>query len=208
MKKKNIYFVIACAILIIAALYLKFPRGETEIFSSRPLADFPFEFSGFRGESIFSYNNYNASADQSVQRIYKKDGVDMPVYVSLEYWASQSEAKKVVSPRYPGSGWEYYWIKTKTLSIDSGSVDLKEFLNERGSKKELVYYCYIIDKKIVSDEYQLRLRSFLNSLLYGRSNIAVLRVSMPVTEQWSVENAESMEENFLKALLPVLREYI
>ena len=75
MKEKNIYFAIACAILIIAGLYLRIPRGEYEISSSRPIADFPLEFSGFRGESIFSYNNYNTSADQSVQRIYKKEGV-------------------------------------------------------------------------------------------------------------------------------------
>jgi EpsI family protein len=208
MKKKNIYLVIACAILIIAGLYLRIPRGETGISPSQPIADFPFEFSVYRGENIFSYNNYNSSADQRVQRVYKKEGVDMPVDVSLEYWASQNETKRVVSPRYTGSGWEYYWIKTRTLSIDSGPVNLKEFLNERGSEKELVYYCYIIDGKIISDEYQLRLSSFLNSLLYGRSNIAVLRVSMPVTEQWSVENAESFQENFLKALLPILREYI
>lgn len=208
MKEKNIYFIIACAILIIASLYLRIPRGKFEIPSSRPIADFPFELSGFRGESIFSYTNYNTSADQTVRRIYKKEGVEMPVNVFIEYWTSQSETKRVVSPRYTMSGWGYNWIKTKTLPIDSGSINLKEFLNERGSKKELVYYCFIINKKIVSDEYQLRLHSFLNSLLHGRSNIAVLRVSMPVTEQWSAENAESFEENFLKELLPVLKEYI
>lgn len=210
MKKQNVYYIIACAILIIASLYIRAHSKEVRISSPQPIASFPLELRGFLGEKTFpSYKNFHdPSADEWILRIYTKKKEDMPIRVFIGYWENQDETKKINPPRYTSGGWEYYWIKTKSLSLGSRTVNLKEFLNERGLEKELVYYCYIVNGKIISNEYYLRFLSMLNSLLYGRSNAALLRISSPVTDNWSIEKAESYEEDFIKGILPILLEYV
>ena len=94
------------------------------------------------------------------------------------------------------------------LKIYIKTVNLKNYLSFRDKEKELVYYCYIINGKIISNEYYLRFINTLNSLLYNRSNAALLRVSSPVNDTWSLEEVEDYEEDFIKKILPVLLKYV
>ncbi len=210
MKKQVIYFIIACTILILSSLYVRGHGTEVKTPSSQPIVNFPSEIDGFLGKTVFpsDKNFHDPSADNWILRIYTKKGHNKPIRVYLGYWESQNEWKRINPPRYTMGGWGYYWIKTKSVSLESKTVTLKEFLNERGHEKELVYYCYIVDGKIISSEYRFRFFSTLSSLLTGRNNAALLRVSMPVTDEWTVEKAEVYEEDFLKTILPLIQEYI
>jgi EpsI family protein len=87
-------------------------------------------------------------------------------------------------------------------------VEFKEYLNERGEEKELVYYCYIVDGKVIPDEYRFRFLKAVNSLLYRRNNAALLRVSVPITSDFPIEMAEPYIEDFLKDFLPIVKEYL
>ncbi len=210
MKKQIIYFIIACAILILSSLFIRGHSTEAKTLSSQPIVNFPLEIEEFHGKTVFpsDKNFHDPSADNWILRIYLKKGHNKPIRVFLGYWESQNEGKRVNSPRYTIGGWEYYWIKTKSVTLGSKTVKLKEFLNEHGPEKELVYYCYIVDGKIISSEYRFRFFSMLSSLLTGRNNAALLRISMPVTDEWTVEKAEVYEEDFLRAILPLIQEYI
>jgi len=209
-KKQNLYYIAACIILILSVLYVRGYNKETKIPPLQPITGFPSEFKGFHGKDVRpSYKNFHdPSADEKALRIYTKNGDDKLIRVFIGYWENQNEKKKISPPRYTGNRWGYYWIKTRTVSIASNKVKLKQFLIERGHEKELVYYCYIVNGKIVSSEYHLRLLNLLNSFLYGRNNAAVLRISMPVTDDWPIEKAEVYEEIFIKEILPLLLEYV
>jgi EpsI family protein len=210
MKKQNRYYIIACVILLLASLYIKDYSKTIKIPPSRPITSFPSKLKEFVGKAAFpSYKNYyDSSADEWILRIYTKKGDNKPIRVFIGYWKVQNEKKKIKPPRYTSNRWGYYWIRTKSLSLGSNRVTLRQFLSERGFEKELVYYCYIINGKIISNEYYLRFLTMWNSLLYGKSNAALLRVSMPVTDDWPMEKAEDYEENFLKQILPILLEYV
>lgn len=210
MKKQTGYFIIACTILILSSLYVRWHGTEVKTPSSQPIVNFPSEIEGFHGKTVFpsDKNFHDPSADNWILRIYTKKEHNKPIRVFLGYWESQNEGKRVSPPSYTMGGWEYYWIKTKSVSLGSKTVKLKEFLNEHGNEKELVYYCYIVDGKIISSEYRFRFFSMLSSLLTGRNNAALLRISMPVTDEWTVEKAEVYEEDFLRAILPLIQEYI
>jgi EpsI family protein len=209
-KKQIIYFIIACAILILSSLFVRGHGTEVKTLSSQPIVNFPLEIEEFHGKTVFpsDKNFHDPSADNWILRIYSKKGHNKPIRVFLGYWESQNEGKRVNSPRYTIGGWEYYWIKAKSVTLGSKIVKLKEFLNERGNEKELVYYCYIVNGKIISSEYRFRFFSMLSSLLTGRNNAALLRISMPVTDEWTVEKAEVYEEDFLRAILPLIQKYI
>ncbi len=209
MKKQNVYYIIACSVIILAFFYLKGHREGTRIPPSQPITNLPLEFKGFVGTAIISSDEkfHNITADEWIFRVYT-GGDDRLIGVFIGYWGYQNEKKKINPPRYTDNQWDYYWIRTKPLNLGSTSVFLKEFLNERGREKELVYYCYIINKKIISNEYYFRFLNVVNLLVHGKNNAALLRVSMPVTDEWPIEKAETYEENFMREILPLLIKYI
>ncbi len=210
MRKQNLYYIFACFVIISSIFYLNERREVKKVPSSQPLANFPIELKGFTGETAnpSSINFSDSSADESIFRFYIKNGDNRLIHVVIGYWENQNEEKKINPPRYTSNQWDYYWIRTKPFRIGSTAVSSREFLNEKGAEKELVYYCYIVNRKIISNEYHFRFLNMLNLLIYGRSNAALLRVSMPVTNEWPVEKAEAYEEVFILEILPLLLEYI
>ena len=210
MRKQNLYYIFACFVIIFSIFYLNKRQEVKKVPSSQRLANFPIELKGFTGETAnpSSINFRDSSADESIFRFYTKNGDNRLIHVVIGYWENQNEEKKINPPRYTSNQWDYYWIRTKPLKLGLTAVSSKEFLNEKGAERELVYYCYIINGKIISNEYYFRFLSMLNLLLYGRNNAALLRVSMPVTDEWPVEKAEIYEESLMMEILPLLLKYI
>lgn len=211
MKKSGSYYLIACVILIFASLSMKAYSHTVRVPLPEAFATFPKEFDEFIGKDDYptDSNYHDPSADQWILRVYSEKGNDKPIQVFVGYWESQNERKRITPPRFTTKGWQYYWIETKLLEYGTNSVaSVKEFLNEKGQEKELVYYCYIVNGKIISDEYQLRLLNVVNSLFFRKNNAALLRVSVPVTGEFPLENAEVYGENFMKDFLPLVRNYL
>ena len=211
MRKTFRFFILACVILISAAFYTRWLIKEVRIPLMRPLAQIPSEVSGFIGENVstFSQDSNDDSSAVKLLRIYRKKGENTPLNVFVGYWETENEIRRIRSPRYTAEGWGYYWTRTKSLSLgDNNKIQLKEFLNERGEEKELVYYCYIIDGKVIPDEYRFRFLKAVNSLLYRRNNAALLRVSTPITNDFPVEAAETYIEDFVKDFLPIVKGYL
>jgi EpsI family protein len=210
MTKSNLHFVITCALLIAASFYLKIQRHEIKVPSQYPITSIPFQLSNFRGQNDRNYDHsfFDTSADKRILRNYTRDGDDKSVLFYLGYWENQDEHKRIKLPRYTDDQWSYLQLGTKLIAVGSDSIRIKKFLNERGSRKELVYYSYVINGKITANDYYFRFLKLMNSLLYGRTNAAVMRISMPVTNQWPLEKAEAYEEEFLREILPLLLEYV
>ena len=211
MEKSNLYFLIVCITLSLASMYTKTFGNMTAVDLPRQLEQLPNAIGEYT-QADFNQpigNFFEHIEDDSILRAYQKKGENQSIYVYVGYWAIQDELKGIRSPRYTTEKWGYYWIKTKTLMIDdTGKIQLKEFLNERGNEKELVYYCYIIAGKVIPDEYRFRFLKAVNSLLYRKNNAALLRVSTPITSDFPVEMAEPYIEDFLKDFLPIVKEYL
>jgi EpsI family protein len=210
-KKSNFYYTIACLSLLLASLHIKTLSKEVEVPLSQSLENIPVVFGHYASASVSRPlgNLHNSTADDWILRSYAKNDANIPIFVFVGYWERQDDSKKIGSPRYTQDGWGYYWIRTKTLITSSNRrVQLEEFLNERGEEKELVYYCYIINGRVVSDEYRFRFLKTVNSLFRGRNNAALLRVSVPVNTEFPVESAEKYIENFITVFLPLLKNYL
>ena len=211
MRKNNRYFVLACLILLIAIVYMNNLSRESRVLLAVPLEHLPQEFGEFKGQDVspskIAFDE--PTADARIVRVYKGNREDHPIHVFVGYWENQNEAKRIKSPSYVAEGWGYYWIKT--IKVDQGSdkeVEVKEFLSERGEKRELVYYCYIIKGKVVADDYRSRVMTMMNSLVHGKNNEALLRVAVPVTIDVPLERAEQYGEAFIHDFLPLLGSHL
>lgn len=208
-ENKNTAYAIACVVLIIAIFYTKGYSREIKKPSLQPIRSLPLVFESYTGEDVHPSVNsfFDPSADEWILRVYRKnDG--KPIGLFAGYWENQNEEKRIRSPRYTSGDWKYYWIKTRPVVIGSAAIRLKEFLNERGNEKELVYYGYIVNGKIIGSEYHLRFLNMVDMLLHAKSNAAVFRVSVPVTDVFTLERAEAYEDEFIKVVLPLLLKYI
>jgi EpsI family protein len=197
-------------VLIITALFVHGHRKNIRVHSSKDIADIPYVIGSFNGVSIppSSATYHDPSADQWIQRSYVKNSSEIPINVYIGYWENQNESKRIKPPRYSEGRWEYYWTKTKKINIKYKKGNLRELLNERDDQKELVLYCYIVNGRIFSSEYYLRYLNMVNLLINNKSNAALLRISIPISEGLTVESAEMYGENFFKEILTILYEYI
>ena len=201
MKRSNLYFAFTCAILLGALLLVERIEARVPVPLQRPLTSIPMKHEGFSGrDASTAEKNYQASTvDASVYRTYFEEGGLRPVHLYVGYWEAQDEAKKIKLPRYVFDGWGYYWMKEKLLvSPEWGRMPFKEFLNEDARRRELVYYSFVVNGKMMSNEYQLRIVNMLNALLHDRSNAAVIRVSSFLARDETVEEAEERVERFIK----------
>jgi hypothetical protein len=152
MRKQNIHYILACIILFVANFYLKDYNQKIKILPSKSITNIPLELRQFSGKDVIpTYNNfYDPSADESILRVYIKKGDNRPIHVFIGYWGIQNEKKKIHPPRYTSNQWGYYKIESKPILLGSKKVKLKRFLMEKGFERKLVYYCYIIDERVIS----------------------------------------------------------
>lgn len=209
MRKINLYYIIACTVLILSLVYVKTHSAELKIPLLMPLENLPKELKEFVGENIYLHEEIDKydSADDWILRAYKRRDEDKLILVFVGYWENQNENKLIVSPRYVSGSQSFIKKKTITNRLNDTFV-LNEFLTDNKQQKELIYYCFFMDGKVIPDDYEFRFLRMVNSLLYRRNNAALLRVSAPVTSEFTIERAESHLEAFMQEFLPVLKDYL
>ncbi len=208
MKKENFYFLIAFLLLLGAGFAVRHLGAETRVPLAKPLNTVPLEFVGVTGHDLQPAGSfqYDAKADTWIIRKYSSEPKLPQLSVYVGYWENQNEGKGILSPRYTRDGWNFYWIKKKQILIPSeGAIYMNEFLNEKGSEKELTYYSYLIGDRFIADENRYRLMRMMNAVLHGRSNAALVRITIPVTDDFPLERAETYAESFLREFLPTVK---
>ena len=180
--------------------------AETRVPLLKPLSTVPLEFLGSIGREVSSASSQ--SADIWIFRKYTREPKVPPLNVYVGYWENQRDGKSIGSPRYTRDGWGFYWTRKKQIPISSESaLNVNEFLNEKGSEKELTYYSYFIDGRFIADDNHYRFMRMINSVLHGRNNAGLVRITIPVTEDFPLNRAETYAESFLRDFLPILKAH-
>lgn len=209
MRRNNFYYLIACIFLVLAIVYVKAQGSQQRIPLPMSFENLPLELREFTGENIYlpkEIAKYD-SADNRILREYRERNNDIPMQVFVGYWGYQDEQKIITSPRYT-EGAQYFVKQKPIISRQNDTFILNSFVNDNNQQKELIYYCFFTDGKVIPDDYKFRFLRMVNSLLYRKNNAALLRVSVPVTSDFPVEVAEPYIEDFIKDFLPIVKEYL
>jgi len=210
MRRNNLYYILACILLVLSIVFTgTFENIQRKIALSLPLSELPEKVEGFIGENVYPKEELAKlnSADNWIVREYKRQDKDNSILVFVGYWEHQNEKKVIFSPRYI-TGAQYFFRQKTINSKKDGTFIFNSFVLDNNQQKELVYYCFLMDGKVIPDDYKFRFLRMINSLLYRKNNAALLRVSVPVTSEFPVEAAESYIEDFLKDFLPIVKEYL
>ena len=144
------------------------------------------------------------AADASVNRVYAT-AQHAAVGFYVAYYAAQRPGVSIHSPLHclPGTGWEPLDVGARTLAgADGVAHQIRRLIVRKERDQAVVLYWYSVHGRIVGDELRSKFWLLHDSLRYGRSDAALIRLSVPVTE--SVEAAERDALAFGQAILPSL----
>jgi EpsI family protein len=210
MRRKNLYYIFACILLVLTIIFTgTFENTQRKIALSRPLSELPEAVGGYSGENVYPNEKIAKlnSADNWILREYNRQDKDDSMLVFVGYWEHQNEKKVIFSPRYI-TGAQYAFKQKKISNKQNDRFVFNSFVLDNNQQKELVYYCFLMDGKVIPDDYKLRFLRMVNSLFYRKNNAGLLRVSMPISSNFPVEAAEPYIEDFIKDFLPIVKEYL
>ncbi len=164
----------------------------------------PLEVDSWRGAAapaLDAATMRELGADAYVTRTYRAAGT-APIDLYIAYYAQQRPNVSIHSPLHclPGTGWEPLDVSTVDLPSAGAPVSVRRMLIRKNLDRAVVYYWYAVHGRIVANEIASKWYLLHDSLISGRSDAALVRVSVPIES--SVDTADRDATTFARALLP------
>jgi EpsI family protein len=139
------------------------------------------------------------AADAYVTRSYEAAGA-APVGLYIAFYSQQRPNVSIHSPLHclPGTGWEP--LDVSTVDVAGPSERARRMLVRKAMDRAVVLYWYEIHGRVVADEIASKFLLLRDSLLYGRSDAALVRLSVPVLDATQTADRDALA--FARALLP------
>lgn len=128
-----------------------------------------------------------AGATDHLLRNYDRPGTDgrlgwVQVYVG--YYDRQTQGKTIHSPKncLPGGGWKPLVSRREMLETSEGTVPVNRYLLQKRDEYALVLYWYQGRGRVEANEYIVKWDLLRDAATRQRSEEALVRVVVPVTE--------------------------
>lgn len=201
-------------ILLLAGI-LAFSQGiefRERIPIKRPFSQFPLQIDAWKGRPQFLEQNVISELDLSdyVMLDYRnQDGSNVNFYAA--YYETQRKGKSIHTPAtcLPGSGWVFKESEAISFPLSNGkTLSVSRAFMEKGNMKQLTYYWFPQRGRVLTNLYQLKFFVFWDALTRQRTDGALVRLITPVRELEPVEQCDKRLQEFTRALLPALDEFI
>ena len=212
MKYPKIWTIVALLLLTLALIKL---RGDTDRTPpSKPLAQLPAQLNGWTGQDIAIPQESLDILGKGVflNRVYQSAQNHQVATVGLfiGYFPTQRSGQSIHSPQncLPGAGWNFDSSGTTELNDVHGPDRVGEYLISNGSMRQEVLYWYRSHGSNIANDYAAKFHMLRDSILYGRTDAALIRVITPVIPGEPVSAAHDRAVLFTQQLLPLLPAYI
>jgi EpsI family protein len=133
------------------------------------------------------------------------------VSLFIGYFPTQRTGQSIHSPQHclPGAGWVFESSGVTKLTDAAGKeYTVGEYLISNGTQKEEVLYWYQMQGRSIASDYKAKLYTLADSIRYGRTDAALVRVIAPVTEQVDQQEARAHAVAFAESIAPLLPAYV
>ena len=146
-----------------------------------------------------------AGMDHYVMRFYANEpepAYDFSVYVG--YYQAQTQGKSIHSPKncLPGAGWEAVSAETRTMETGQSVYEVNRYLLANKSARVVVYYWYQGRGRVAWNEYAVKWDLLRDKALYGRSDEALVRIVIPLTDTVTETVADAEAAEIARVLIP------
>ncbi len=203
------------ALLLAASTALVRLRGDTDhVPPSTPLAQLPAHLADWSGQDIpIPQETLDILGKGSfVNRVYQRNnskGVPS-VGLFIGYFPTQRSGQSIHSPQncLPGGGWSFESSGTTEIIPGDKQYQVGEYLISNGVVSQEVLYWYRSHGKNVANDYAAKFQMLKDSILYGRTDAALIRVITPVVQGEPATAAHDRAVHFTQHLIPLLPAYI
>ncbi|HUV30609.1 MAG TPA: EpsI family protein [Acidobacteriota bacterium] len=197
-------YVLIASILIIAggafAWYLRYadrPPGGSPHFD-----EIPYARDGYTGqERRFADYSYDIlQADTTTLRLYVSPEGDA-YWMFVGYFQSQKYGSQIHSPRHclPGSGWKIERLEPYRLPLpDGGHKTVNRLIIRDREQKQLMLYWFETRSGTIRSEFALKWNLMVNSLLLRPTDVAFVRVNLPIGSDETIDNTADRAVRYLQ----------
>jgi EpsI family protein len=178
----------------------------------KTFAQFPLQVGDWTGTRLVLEQKIIDELDLSdyIMADYRDDaGRVVNFYVA--YYQSQKMGESIHSPEtcLPGSGWVFRQAGTASVAVPDGkSIRVKRAVMEKLGSRQLVYFWVPARGRILTNAYEMKLFNFWDALTRQRTDAALVRITTPISDSQSSEDAEKRLQSFAASFVPLLEEFI
>jgi EpsI family protein len=141
----------------------------------------------------------------------KESGEDAPIGLFIAYFPTQRTGQSIHSPQHclPGAGWTFQTSGVTSFKDVAGKeFTVGEYLITDGRSTQEVLYWYQMHGRSIANDYKAKLYTLADSIHYGRTDAALVRIITPVNPDASPLEAHNRAVDFAEQLTPYLPAYI
>lgn len=138
-------------------------------------------------------------------------GARTPIWLFIGYFPTQRTGQSIHSPQncLPGAGWSF---ESSGVTQLTDAADKKytvgEYLIANGSSTQEVLYWYQLHGRSIAGDYAAKLYTLADSVRYGRTDAALVRVITPVEPGEERQQAHARAVGFAEQIAPLLPAYV
>jgi len=148
--------------------------------------------------------------DDSLQREYELPDAAKRASLFVAYYKTQLRAKNAHDPKVclPGSGWNPTVSRVVNIPVPESakSFPANYYRIEKGNEAAVVIYWFQTPKGVYTLEQQLKLHRVLDSIVDNRTDMALVRVVVPVDDS-GVEAADARAIDLGQKVYPQMIPY-
>ena len=201
---------VVIAMLVLARLFsAHLSSAETSV-PRDPLSTVPLTIGQWRGHEAPPLADdvlAQLGVDDYINREYVTNS-SVPVGVYIGYYASQRQGDTIHSPQncLPGAGWRPVESGVANLEADGRTVQVNQFVIQKGLDRQLVFYWYQGRGRVVANEYRNKALLMLDAARLHRTNGGLVRLITPMNT--SADTAKAALSSFAVLLFPYLDRHL
>jgi len=205
---------LAATVLITGTALILRARTRNEVFPPRHnLESFPQDIMGWKGTDITIEKDtlQLLGPGDFMVRFSTKQENSPYIDLYIAYFPSQRTGDTIHSPKncLPGAGWAPLEATRTTLSVPGHTpFPVNRYVIGKGDARELVLYWYWAHDRGVASEYWAKYYLITDSIKLNRSDGSLVRVTTPIYQGESTDDAEQRLLPFIDAIVPLLPAYI
>jgi EpsI family protein len=219
MRSPRLWFVVLAILFTAAVLHV---RGDVDhVPPSQPLSEFPLTI-GPRTATEMPLDQETLDVlgkGDFLNRVYTTPSgtpasgtADLaPVTLFIGYFPTQRTGQSIHSPQncLPGAGWTFSSSGIAELADATGkSYRVGDYLLTKGSASLEVLYWYQMHGHSIANDYKAKLFTLEDSIRYGRTDAALVRVTTPVGPGEDRMRARRRAIDFAEQFTPLLPAYV
>jgi EpsI family protein len=211
---QNKFALILSGVLLTQAILFYATSRDENVPTLRPLHDFPHELSGWTmAQEGYVDDETQAvlKADDTLTRTYASPKFGLRPNLFVAFFKTQRTGKTPHSPKncLPGSGWERRESDYLDVNIPGVAkpIQVNRYIVSKGDQTSLVLYWYQSQNRIIANEYLAKIYTVEDSIRYNRTDMAIVRVVIPVLEN-DVQAAHREAIEFVQSFFVPLRNYL